>query len=730
MEWRLIRGWRAFTNGLFSPQDSVTDIKPKGPTDGTAENGVTNSTAVNNHNADQPSLTNGVNSAASPPKSPEQPQPAANSARTPIPQTTPPAEDTKPPNMESTTATDELKPETVTEKPTTFEQPVSRELTDHVVADGATTNETPAPQGASELIAEPSSDAKVENNTQANAEEDPSVKAELPHHPHASINPECTSGQGIPSNDPDISSTQPNDQEMRDAPEPPASPSKVSREREPDDADGPAAKRTKIDTEGTAPAAPADANAPPSLPTPVTETLTAPPPPANGEKGLTKMQHKFLLKGIQSLKRMNDARFYREPVDPVKLNIPHYPQIITRPMDLGTIERQLKANEYSDPQAVREEFYLMVQNAVTFNGPDHLVAQEGQKLKATFEKQLANLPKPDQVEEKKSKKASPKATNRQPRVSQSGPRPPASGSPQATTFALGPEGLPLIRRDSTNADGRPKRSIHPPKRDLPYSTKPKKKKFQWELKFCQEVLDELHKTKHYNYAMPFYVPVDPVALNIPTYHSIIKKPMDLSTLQAKLRTGEYENAKEFESDMRQIFKNCYKFNIPGDPTYVAGQKLEEVFNYKWSQKNRYLEVHDPPHEQQSVASSDEESEEEAEESDEDTEKLQLLQKQITEMSRQVEAITQKKKKSPSVKKAPKSKPGKKDSKKGATVSVGKKEKKSSKPSKTEKQRWVTYNEKQLISNGISSLPDKKMQEALKIIQSNVPALKVCRYPFL
>jgi len=39
-----------------------------------------------------------------------------------------------------------------------------------------------------------------------------------------------------------------------------------------------------------------------------------------------------------------------------------------------------------------------------------------------------------------------------------------------------------------------------------------------------------------------------------------------------------------------------------------------------------------------------------------------------------------------------------------------KEKKSSKTSKPEKARFVTYNEKQIISNGISALPDKKMQQ--------------------
>ncbi|EHA20792.1 hypothetical protein ASPNIDRAFT_139507, partial [Aspergillus niger ATCC 1015] len=452
--------------------------------------------------------------------------------------------------------------------------------------------------------------------------------------------------------------------------------------------------RTKIGGEGAA--ASADFKVP-DLPTP-TESRSE--RATNGETTMTKVQHKFLSKSIQSLKRMHDSRFYREPVDPIKLNVPHYPQFIKRPMDLGTIEKKLKNNVYRTAQAVIDDFNLMVQNALTFNGPDHLVAQEGQKLKITFDKQMANLPRADEVEEKKPKKSVAKPS---------------------TAIRL-----PLIRRDSANADGRPKRSIHPPKRDLPYSTKPKKKKYQWELRFCQEVLDELHKPKHYTYAMPFYHPVDPVALNIPTYHSIIKKPMDFSTVQSKLRAGQYENAKEFELDMRLILKNCFKFNIPGDPTYMAGQRLEEEFNKKWAQKTRYLEQHEPHVEHHSAESSEEESEEDAEESDYDAEKLSLLQKQMEEMTRQIEAITKKKKTPPGSKKLGKTKPGKKESKKPSTMGLAKKESKKSTTkvsAKPEKQHWVTYHEKQIISNGISSLPDKKMQEALKIIQTNVPALK-------
>lgn len=551
---------------------------------------------------------------------------------------------------------------------------------------------------------------------------------------HSGANSTTNTPSLQPTTQPSVEKPAPADESMPDAP---VSPSKPQRERDEDPSDERAAKRTK--TNGDEPNA-SGIKSSPSLPPPATNGTPSPEKPTS----ITKVQHKFLVKSMQSLKRLKDARFYREPVDVVKLNIPSYFTIIKRPMDLGTIESGLKAGKYTSVQAVVDDFNTMVQNAITFNGPDHLVCQEGVKLKATFERQMTNLPAADVVEPSpadKKKKASNHVTiknppaKREPRqtAANARPAPAAANATSPTTFALGPEGLPLIRRDSTAADGRPKRSIHPPKnRDLPYSAKPKKKKFQWELKFCQEVLDELHKNKNYNVVAPFYYPVDPVALNIPNYHNIIKKPMDLQTVQTKLQTGQYENAKEMEADTRQIFKNCFKFNIPGDPTYTSGKKTEEIFDAKWAQKNRWVEAHEPPSGHQSVGSSDEESDEnEAEESedDQDHEKLTMLQKQIAEMSKQVEAITKKTRTPPApAKKSNKAKSGgggKKDNKKGGNAgSSAANKKKAGKNSKPEKQRWITYHEKQVISNGISSLPDKKMQEALKIIQSNVPSLKV------
>lgn len=669
---------------------------------------------MNGNTTHSSSIANGTSSAASPPKSPVLDAPEAAAATLSAPTDTPPSsalpapQETKVPEETATpipTPTQPQATDSVTPAATNGSAERSGANTPQTSSIPATGSMPPGPfNGGSDAMA-------------MDAPEEPSaapVKTELPHHP--------TTESATPSLPPLQT-----DHEMRDAP---MSPSKMSREREIDPAEEPAAKRTKVENENGKPAI----NKALELPAPATET---PGPVSTGyELPMTKMQHKFITKQISSLKRMHDSRFYRVPVDPVALNIPNYPSVITRPMDLGTIEKKLKANQYSTPKAVMDDFALMVQNAHTFNGPDHLVSQEGAKLLGAFERQMNNLPKADEVEEKKKPKKTTEKTSaarREPRTSLGGqsaapaptiPAPvvpaPKATSPQSATFALGPEGLPVIRRDSANADGRPKRSIHPPKRDLPYSTKPKKKKYQWELRFCQEVLEELYKPKHSVIAMAFYYPVDPVALNIPTYHSVIKHPMDMSTIKAKLTTGQYENAKEFHSDVKLMFKNCYRFNLEGDPIYLAGKSLEEVFDKKWSGKQEYLTKHEPPQEHNSE-SSEEDSDEEAEESDEDMEKLSILQRQIAEMSRQVEMI-QKKKKTPPAKKGSKS--GKSGAKKETKKSGGKKDKKSKSFSKVEKTRNISYHEKQIISNGISSLPDKKMQEALGIIQQNVPALKV------
>ncbi len=574
--------------------------------------------------------------------------------------------------------------------------------------------------------------------------------SELPHHPPV---PLVEAAQPEPVAEPDPAPPNQNtnllspDQPMQDAP---PSPAKIAREREEDDQDdGPAVKRSKTDKD--------DSLDPhfkvPDLPQPsskVTNGNSTPTQTATSEAAqpIAKNQHRFLMKGLQNIRRLKDAVPFNQPVDTVALNIPNYPTIVTNPIDLRTMEEKLRREDYPSIDAYVADFHQIVQNTHTFNGPDHVVTKSAVHIQAAFDRQMSNLPKPQTSEQmpaqKKSKKATaagPKATpaRRESRSSGGAVRSPTTPAGTAQTFALGPQGVPLIRRDSTVGDGRPKREIHPPPpRDLPYSSsKPKKKKYQTELKFCQEVMNELNKPKYQPIGYPFYKPVDPVALNIPHYHKIIKAPMDLGTVGSKLKSGQYENAKEFESDVRLMFQNCYRFNPSTDPVHAMGKQFEGVFDEKWAEKRQWIDDHAPASGPQSPGSSpepeDEDEEEDDEEDDEEENQLTILQKQIAAMSKQVEMI-QKKKSSPPAptkKGAKHSKPARKDSKKGSGLASApiKKEKKEKKIPKAERAPWVTYEQKQDISNRINSLPESRMATALKIIRDNMPNLKVSHHPW-
>ncbi|CAF1196571.1 unnamed protein product [Didymodactylos carnosus] len=58
---------------------------------------------------------------------------------------------------------------------------------------------------------------------------------------------------------------------------------------------------------------------------------------------------------------------FRQPVDPVALNILDYPLIITHPMDISTIHKKLLSAEYDNPFDFVDDMWLMFNNAWTYN---------------------------------------------------------------------------------------------------------------------------------------------------------------------------------------------------------------------------------------------------------------------------------------------------------------------------------------------------------------------------
>lgn len=62
---------------------------------------------------------------------------------------------------------------------------------------------------------------------------------------------------------------------------------------------------------------------------------------------------------------------------------------------------------------------------------------------------------------------------------------------------------------------------------------------------------------------------------MPGYSSVIKKPMDFSTMRRKATNHEYSSLKTLESDMKLMIANCMTFNPKDSVYYKAAVRLRE-----------------------------------------------------------------------------------------------------------------------------------------------------------
>lgn len=312
-------------------------------------------------------------------------------------------------------------------------------------------------------------------------------------------------------------------------------------------------------------------------------------PPADSTEPMPKHQAKFALASLRSVKRLRDAGPFLAPVDIVKLNIPSYPDFVKQPMDLGTMEKKITNNEYKSVSEFAADMDLIVLNSELFNGPTSEFSAMARNIRASFQKHLKKMPPYEQATAppvKSKRKSLPvTSTPKSQRIAASAAAAAATPKPSPAAAKKKATPPPTAARRESAVDGRPKREIHPPRsKDLPYDVKPRRRKGDAELKFCGTVLKELMSKKHETYSYPFLLPVDPVAMNIPHYLSVVKEPMDLSTISKKYNENGYSNADEFEADIRLMFRNCYAFNPEGTHVNMYGHRLEALFDKKWAEK--------------------------------------------------------------------------------------------------------------------------------------------------
>ncbi|KAK4514480.1 erg10, acetyl-CoA C-acetyltransferase [Mucor velutinosus] len=234
---------------------------------------------------------------------------------------------------------------------------------------------------------------------------------------------------------------------------------------------------------------------------------------------------------VHKLMNRKESYGFHTPVDPVAFNIPHYPRLIKHPMDFGTMLTKLQQGQYKTVKEFESDMRLIFTNCYTFNGFDHVLSQNAKILEQILNKEGPNLRR----KEEQLRNA-------------------ASGSPS-----------------SHHTHGHGHKSSSSSSADIPRSVSPT----EAELRKYQSVLDKIQTHPSY-YA--FGAPVDAELLGIPTYHEIVRRPMDFGTIRHRYMSGGYDNANQLLRDVKLVFYNCYLFNLPDDVVTQMGRDLQTEFN--------------------------------------------------------------------------------------------------------------------------------------------------------
>ncbi|KAJ1971125.1 hypothetical protein H4R35_005450, partial [Dimargaris xerosporica] len=296
-----------------------------------------------------------------------------------------------------------------------------------------------------------------------------------------------------------------------------------------------------------------------SSPNPLTMNLASSPPsaaalasPLRTPQGLALEDKKKLRRVLRRVSGLRAAYPFLQPVDLVRDGCPNYFDVVEHPMDLGTMKVKLDRNQYASPQAFLDDFHLLVNNCYQFNPIGNLVYTQCQEVESVFETEWnAAFTSP----------AADAAHN------YTIVETPKSSSSTGQALLPHPKDTPLALRS-------PPMPLRPLANDPAVEPAP-----ALNTKLCLKVVKRL---KGHKGSAVFLHPVDPVAQGVPHYFDVVKHPMDLSTIEDKLRRSVYHRNEDVKADVELILHNCFIFNPPGTFVYAEGQSFGAYFAKVWA----------------------------------------------------------------------------------------------------------------------------------------------------
>uniref|UniRef100_A0A3B5Q3E3 Protein polybromo-1 n=1 Tax=Xiphophorus maculatus TaxID=8083 RepID=A0A3B5Q3E3_XIPMA len=233
--------------------------------------------------------------------------------------------------------------------------------------------------------------------------------------------------------------------------------------------------------------------------------------------------------------RNSQGQVFSEPFQqlPSRREYPDYYQQIKQPISLQQIRAKMKNGEYDSVEQIDADLNLMFENAKRYNMPNSSIYKRAFRLQQIMQAKKRELLRKDEE-----------------------------------------DGDSILSSDA----GSVKRKSH------------KKNIKKNRMKALYAAVSEAREAATSRRLCDLFM-VKPSKKDYPDYYNVILEPMDLKTIEHKIKNERYGNEEELIEDMKLMFRNARHYNEEGSQVYNDADVLEKIL------KDKRKELGPPPEEE-------------------------------------------------------------------------------------------------------------------------------------
>ena len=98
-----------------------------------------------------------------------------------------------------------------------------------------------------------------------------------------------------------------------------------------------------------------------------------------------------------------------------------------------------------------------------------------------------------------------------------------------------------------------------------------------------ECLNLRKAVEEHEFGYFFKWPVNPYTQRLPNYWSVVRRPMDLKTIEHKIKAKLYSKPAEFDQDMRLMFNNAFRYNHDDHELIQRIRQISAFYEERYSE---------------------------------------------------------------------------------------------------------------------------------------------------